>query len=152
MQHVLVKVTPVVSASAAYTAADQVGGLQTLPGAVAASGDGSILRQVSVVDQAKQKAALTILFFDSSPTIASADNAALDVSDSEMAARCLGSVTIATTDYVDTASNSVATKQVTIPVKARGSSTIYAVASTSGTPTYGSTSDLVLRYHFTLDG
>lgn len=150
MQHVLVKVTPVISTTA-YTAADQVGDLQSLPGAVAASGDGAILRQVSVVDKAKQKAALTILFFDSSPTIASTDNAALDVSDSEMAARCLGSVTIATTDYVDTASNSVATKQVTLPLKASGSSTIYAVASTAGTPTYGSTSDLVLRYHLTIE-
>ena len=152
MQHHVVEVTPTVSSGAAYDAADQVGGLITLAGAVPAAGDGAILRQISVVDKAKQKAALNVLLFDAEPTVASADNEAANVADTEMAGKCLGAVSIAAGDYVDLSASSVATKATTTPVKANGSASLYALLVTTGTPTYGSTSDLVLRFHFTWEG
>jgi hypothetical protein len=151
MQHHIVEVTPTVSSGAAYTANDQVGGLMTLTGAVPASSDGAVLRQISVVDKGKQSAALNVLLFDAQPTVASSDNAACDVADAELAGKCLGHVAIAAGDYVALSAGSVAAKQVTVPVKADSSATLYALAMTTGTPTYASTSDLVFRFHFTWD-
>lgn len=122
----------------------------TLSGAVPGPGDGAILRQISVVDKAKQSVAITVLLFDALPTVASSNNAAIDITDAEMADKALASVSVAAGDYVALANSSLATKATTTPVKAAAeSSTLYAVALTTGTPTYGSTSDLVFRLHFT---
>jgi hypothetical protein len=150
MQHHVVEVTPTIN-TAAYTADDQVGGIMTLAGAVPAVGDGAVLRQISVVDKAAQEAAITVLFFDELPTVASANNEAVNVADAQLADKCLGAVAIAAGDYVGLSAGSVATKQTALMVKANGSSSLYAVAFTTGTPTYGSASDLVFRFHFTWD-
>lgn len=121
----------------------------TLSGAVPGPGDGAILRQISIVDKAKQKAALTVLLFDDLPVVASSNNAAVDITDAQMADKALAAVSIASGDYVDLAANSLATKVTTTLLKAVAeSSSLYAVVFTTGTPTYGSTSDLVFRFHF----
>jgi hypothetical protein len=149
MQHHIVEVTPVLDTSA-YASGDQLGSLMTLSGAVPASGAGAILRAVSIVDKAKQSAALKVLLFDASPTIVSVDNAAADISDAELADKCLGAVAVAAADYVALNANSVATVQATLPVKPNASSTLYALLVSAGSPTYAA-SDLVLRFHFTWD-
>lgn len=57
---------------------------QTTPGVpTIALGGNNILAEITIIDQAKQSAAIDILFFDKSPTVASADNAAIDISDAE---------------------------------------------------------------------
>lgn len=149
-------VTPTVSTSPAYTAGDQVGGIQTLPGACLGRAVSTLL-SVSVVDKASQNAALTIFFFNQLPTIASSDNAAFDLTDANML-NCVGAVTIAATDYQSSSSNSVATIKmgscglaVMSSVTDSNSGALYAVAKTTGTPTYASTTDLQFRYVFGQD-
>jgi hypothetical protein len=149
VQHHIVEVTPVLDTSA-YASGDQQGSLMTLTGAVPAQGEGAVLRAVSVVDKAKQSAAFKIVLFDASPTVASADNAAADVSDAEMADKCIGAVSVAAADYVALNANSVATVTTTLPVKAVGGSSLYALMVAAGSPTYAANS-LVLRFHFTWD-
>lgn len=122
----------------------------TLSGAVPGPGDGAILRQISIVDKAKQAAAIIVLLFDELPTVASSNNVAIDITDAEMADKALASVSVASGDYAALANSSLATKATTTPLKAVvGETSLYAVAFTTGTPTYGSTSDLVFRFHFT---
>lgn len=147
MQHHVVEVTPTISTSQ-YSAGDQVGTLMTLSGAVPGERDGAVLRQVTVVDKAKQKAALTVYLFDASPTVASSDNAAADVADAEMADKCLGKLAVAAGDYSDLSANSTATVAPGVWCKAAAGTALYALAVTSGTPTYGAVSDLVFRFHF----
>jgi hypothetical protein len=142
----IINVTPVIS-TGIYASGDQVGGIQTISGA---SNDGiGILEGITIVDLSDQSAALNILFFDELPTVASSDNAALNIADAEMSGKCIGMLTIDATDYVDTSANSVATlRNLNQMFHSRGViSTVYAVVETTGTPTYGGTSDLIFKYH-----
>jgi hypothetical protein len=145
-----ISVVPVVSTSPAYTANDQVGGIQTLTGACARTNKPAMLRSLTVTDQGKQSAALTIFFFNDLPTVASVDNGALTIVDSEMDAKCIGTVQVAAADYQSVAGSSVATeKAIGLSLKAEdatGTGNLYAVVMTTGTPTYASVSDLRFRY------
>lgn len=148
MFHKVVEVTPVID-TGAYTAADQVGETMTLAGVCDAPSTGAVLRQVTIIDKAKQKAAITVFLFDEAPTVASVNNAAANVTDAQMADKAIGAVAVAAGDYQDLSGSSTATKAALIYVKPIAASTVYALAVTTGTPTYGSTSDLVFRFHFT---
>lgn len=147
-------VTPTVSASVAYTAGDQVGGLQTLSAIAGRKDRGITLINVSVVDKAAQSAELTILFFSSQPTLTSADNEAFSLADAEMA-KCIGSVTLPAANYVSSAANSVGTllaADCCLALRpATTDGTLYAAVKTTGTPTYASTGDLIFNYHFMQD-
>ena len=167
-----VAVTPTVTAGA-YSANDQVGGVQTIDLGVNSEAAGSssskgkmaddafTLLTLTVVDKAKQDAELVVSFFNTSPT-AAGDNAAYSLSDADAVAYHLGDVTVST--YVDHNACSVATlslsdcglslKTLTKTSEIAGStgdSRLYAVVKTTGTPTYGSTSDLVFKYTFAVD-
>lgn len=151
----VIEVTPTVSTSPAYTAEDQVGGIQTLGNACRQQGGGATLISVAVHDKAKQSAALVLFFFDELPTVASSDNAAVDVTDAEMAGKCLGSVTVAATNYVNVSGSSMATvnsPNTALYMKSQDADgKLYVVVKTTGTPTYASTSDLTFRYSFIQD-
>lgn len=147
MQHHVVAVTPTVDTSA-YASGDQVGATLTLNGAAPGDGTGTFLRKLTVVDKAKQKSALTVWLFDEAPTVASADQAAADVSDAELVDKALGCVSVAAADYKDLANGSVATVALDLPFKPVGSSSLYALIVSGGTPTYAAASDLVLKFHF----
>jgi hypothetical protein len=147
IKHV-VEVTPTVSTSA-YTANDQVGGLMTLDGAAPGKGAGTVLNSIVIVDKASQAAEIDLYFFDESPTVASSDNAAADVTDAEMVDKCIGHVTVVAGDYAALAANSTAcVRDIALSLKPRASTTLYCLAVTRGTPTYGSTSDLTLKFVF----
>jgi hypothetical protein len=147
----IVSVTPTISTSA-YTAEDQIGGLQTISNAVRTSGGTSILYSVTVLDKAKQNSDLDIYLFDSSPTVVSSDNAAIDVSDSEMASKCIGYIRVLGSNYSNLSANSVASERnLGILLDATGSTSLYALAKINNVATYTSTSDLVFRYHFIQD-
>jgi hypothetical protein len=157
----VVAVTPTVSANAAYTANDQVGGIQTLTNAIRPERDdhvGSFLTDLVVVDSDGQGAAIDIFFFNSLPTVASTDNAAISITAAQLQDKCLGSVTVATGDYVACGSIKVATvKNVGLRCVSASSSdpqtqcNIYAVACTRGTPTYTTTSAVTFKYSFAQD-
>lgn len=133
-------VTPTITTSA-YSANDQVGGIQVL-----SFGEGvKCIKSVTVVDAGKQSAALKILLFEELPVVASSDNAAANIVDAEVTAKCFGSISIAAADYIALAASSVATVAVDIAAQSRGGK-IWAVALTTGTPTYASISDLTFKY------
>ena len=146
-----IDVTPVLDTSA-YTSGDRVGAIHTITGA----GHGfrsAVLESIAIIDKDAQGAALKVHFFDALPTVASADNAAIDISDAE-AVKYTATVSIATTDYVSTASNKLAFVLPTRPIPmcllaahSGVASTLYAVVTTSGSPTY-TASGLVFRYTF----
>lgn len=141
----LVKVTPTISA-AAYADDDQLGNVLTFSNALDSSSDTGAVLSFQVVDKAKQKAAFDLLLFNSLPTVTSTDNNPLDIADSEMADKFIGRISVAATDYRDTVSNSDATV-LGIGLLLQGLLTehIYGVLQCQGSPTYTSTSDLVIK-------
>lgn len=142
----LVTLTPVISTSI-YASGDQLGGINTMTAAMDMDKDTGNIMSITVIDKAKQNAAFDLLFFSELPVVASVDNAALDISDDEMTAKCLGIVRILATDYVDLAASSVNSKYVVglFLRSGQGANNLYCVCRAAGTPTYTSTSDLVIK-------
>lgn len=112
-----------------------------------------VLQSITIIDQAKQSQPIDIMFFTSSPTVASADNAAIDISDSEMDAKCIGVVSF-DASYVALAANSVASKtNLGLLLKQSASATdnnLYAVCVIRGAATFAASS-LRFKYGFLQD-
>lgn len=113
------------------------------------------LEDLLIIDGATQSQAIDVLIFESSPTIASADNAAINIADAEML-KLVGSVSVAAASYKATASNSyvhaTALQMMMKPAGPSGatpaSRDLYALmVCRSGTPTYAASS-LTLRFKF----
>lgn len=144
----IASVTPTLDTSA-YASGDRVGTVMEFTNAMDdASGTGTVVSLV-ILDKAAQGSALTLLLFNDSPTVASADNAALDISDAEMA-KCIGAIPIATGDYVTTASNSIATvRGINLLIGSTKSATnltgksIFGLLKSGGSPTYAASSLIV---------
>jgi len=147
----VITLTPTITAGA-YSANDVVGGQQTFTSAVQAGHRTAVLQSLVLIDYAKQEAEMDLLLFDQQiSTIA--DNAAEAITDADMA-NCIGIINIAATDYTTNANNSVATVN-NIGLLLKGgigvATTIYGYLVTRGTPTYGSTADLILKAAFLQD-
>lgn len=134
--------------TAAYAAGDQVGVITAVAGVGQGGGSPCKLVSVTVVDKAKQSAAIDILLFDELPTVASSNNAAVNVSAAQLTDKCLGVVKIAAANYSALSACSVATVVPGNAIKPIDSATIYILLSTTGTPTYTAATDLVLRFAF----
>lgn len=141
----LLKITPTVSNGTAYTAGDNVGGKLTLSNAVRTPGTG-VLESVNIVDKSGQSAALDVFIFDADPSAATlTDNSAADLSTDSP--KVIAHIAVADTDYVAVGSQSVATvRGLGLAVKPASGTTLYAAVVTSGTPTYGSTSAVVISF------
>lgn len=142
----VISVTPVLTTDA-YSSGDAVGALQTISGLNVATGTVPYLESLVVLDDADQKADLTILFFDSNPTTATVtDNDAFAFGDNFT--EVIGRVDVVADDYITF--DSVATaalKDIDLALKPASGTTIYAVVVTTGTPTYAAGS-LTFRYGF----
>jgi hypothetical protein len=141
----------VVTTAGAYSAADQVGEVMKVTDASQDSTSVSILRSVCLVDKGKQSVDTDILFFSEAPTNSVLDNGPADISDAEMAAKCIGVVKLVAADYSILANNSVATKaglSVMLQPSLARSKDLYVLVVTRGTPTYASVQDLTLRLAF----
>lgn len=149
-------VVPVITA-AAYSANNQVGGIQTLAGVGVRPGRNVSLLTVSVTDKAKQNAALVLYFFNDLPVVASSDKTAISITAAVMDANCVGIVTLPAVNYNDTGTASVGVVSGSSlelnmsPNDATNIGSLYVVVKTTGTPTYASTSDLRFRYIFSVD-
>lgn len=130
--------TPTITAGA-YTAKDAVGGRLEFANAVRAEIRTGIVLKVVIVDKAAQNAELVLFLFDR-PFTATADNAAFDPTDADLA-NCVGVITINAFNYVSANDNSVATKECVLDFSLTGT-TLYGQLMCTGTPTYASTSDL----------
>lgn len=137
----------------AYATGDHMGSLHTIPGYAQADGQCSKLMSLTIVDYAQQKSALDIFFYDASPTITSADNAAANIADAQNGDKCIGHIVVAASDYRDIGSaTSIAhLKNLGMLVKADSTASapgsIYAFVVSRGSPTYAA-SDLTFKYHF----
>ena len=124
------------SAAAAYSIGDQVGTLQNFAGSrFETELSGSNLKSVTVMDESGTKPELDLLFFQEAPTVTSVDNGAVSVSDAEMD-KCLGVVTILASDYMDLASNAVASAATDLVFTTKdGATAIYVLAVTQSAVT-----------------
>lgn len=139
------EVTPTVDTSI-YASGDRLGSIMTLTDFFQKYNRSAEIEGLSLLDKSKQKSVLQVLFFDELPAVVSADNAPLDITDAEMADKCLGYLPVVAADYKDLANSSIATIFPAAPLIVTGKSTsLYALILSGGTPTYTSTSDLVLR-------
>jgi len=144
--------TPTISAAAIYAAGDALGGKLELANAVLAAGGAGVIEKITVIDEDQELAGIDFVFFNQDFT-ATADNAAFDPSDADLA-NCLGFVGIAaTSDYSDFNDNSVATKTSGLRMPfyfklAAGQTTLPGQSVVRGTPTYTAVDDLT--YIFTI--
>jgi hypothetical protein len=143
----VVNVTPTLDTSA-YASGRRAGSIQEITNAVRVSGGTGILQSLSIVDKAKQGAALRIYFFNALPTIASADNAPYDISDTE-AEKQIHYIDIASGDWAqDSQSNYFVSKdKIGKCMKAVGSANLYAIIVAKGSATYAANS-LYFSYEF----
>jgi hypothetical protein len=136
-------VAPTITATA-YTAGYTVGAIQTLTNAVTVSSGTGILESLIITDTGNQKAPFDIFIFSSNPAAATTtDHAAFTFSTD--ITKVIARVSVATGEYASVGSTpyAIAVKSgLGIAVKASGSANLYAVAVTSGTPTFGGTSTL----------
>ncbi len=149
----VIDVTPTLDTSA-YASGDRLDtAVATIPGVVRRSNDfeGCVLQSLTVIDSAIQSQAIDILFFDSLPTVASAANAAIDISDANML-KCIGKFSIAAADFstVLIAGNSIAClRNIGLIMKpvAEAVNLYMVLVCRSATPTYAATS-LKFRFGF----
>ena len=128
-----VTVTPVLDTSA-YAAGDCMSDVFTIT--TGARGSARVtLRNCTVIDEDDQGVAFDILFFSSSPTIASAKNAAFSITDANLAS-LVGVVAVASGDYVDLGAQRAACKSLDLDMKCETAGTLYGVLVSRGTATY----------------
>lgn len=134
----LVKVTPTITVGA-YSAQDMVGGKLTLEDAVRVAGGSGYLYSVQVVDTDKIGAALEVHLF-SSLAGTYADNGAESITAADWE-HYLGTVSIATADYITKANALIAMPDPVIfkPILLKAvaaSRDLYAIVVCTATPTY----------------
>jgi len=105
-----------------------------------------------LIDKAKQGSIIQLFFFDQNPVNAVLDNDVASISDDEVVDKCIGFVTVASSDYKMLDVNSVAcVKNIGLILKNNNAhykdnqKSIFILVVSGGTPTYTSTSDLVLK-------
>lgn len=122
---------PRTTGNTAYTAADAVGGMLTLP--LFRPYRGGVIETVSIIDITAQKAALILTLFEQ-PFTATADNSAFAVADSAYLSG-VATFTIAATDYADSSAAAIGTVKPALYVASQ-TGILYGQFETSGTPTY----------------
>ena len=158
-------VTPTISVSPAYTAEDQIGGVNTITNAFkviarpqfdpkTAQGfqnqqqNGKIIIQsIHLLDKAKVKQNIICYFFNQQPSMTSVDNGAYDLTDAE-ALKSVGYVVL-DNGYEDSSSNSETIKtNIGLLIKqdpAATNNSIWMVCKIKGSGTFASTTDLVFQ-------
>ncbi len=143
----VISITPTITAGT-YHANDVIGGTMTLTGALRATGAGGLLSSILVLDKGNQKAPLEVMIFNTTlagtftdnvqPTFGTADHASL-----------IRRISVTAGDWTTiNAAGTIAIADVSPGARTLSSAgtTLYAVAWTSGTPVYASTSDLQFRF------
>jgi len=152
---VTLQVAPTITTTATpYSANDVIGGELVLSNVVRSAGGAGLLQSVQVVDAKNQKAALTILLFDSDPAGTYTDNAACpNILSAGDAPKLIRKINILTTDY-ETIGNIAVAEIAALQkvVKSAATQNLWAVVVTTGTPTFAANStDLTIRFGFRPD-
>lgn len=138
-----ISATPTVSSGSIYAAKDAIGGIMTFADAARATGEGGILESVTIVDKGQQMAALDLVLFNASPSGTFTDNATSDPSDADLTT-VVGVIPFVVGDYFDFSDNSVAFRSGLGIAYDCAATSLFGVLVARGTPTYGSTSDVVV--------
>lgn len=145
----VVSVTPVID-TAAYGSGDRLGAIQVIDPIGLADSGICVLESISVLDLAAQSAAMDILFFNDLPTVASADNAAISITDAEMA-KCIGVYKVLAAGFTALTANSFGSfYNIGLTMKSAANSLLHAVVVSRGTPTYGVANGLTFTYTFSV--
>ncbi len=137
--------TIVTTNGSAYTAEDNVGGINTITDALRVSGGTEILMDLEVWDKDDQKAALQFDYWDASPSGTYTNDAGQVIAGDS--AKWLGTVEVAATDYKTTgAVGKASLKNLGLSLKGNASANIFFTIKTTGTPTYTSTSGLIVKH------
>lgn len=140
----------------AYSAGDNVAGLKTIDALGSAFGSG-VLKHVTITDNADQKAAMTIVFFDSLPASTFTNNVAFPALTDADLGRVIGKVEVLAADYTTLNGKAVATVECSIALWSMQSTagpdgpdkrTAYYAIQTSGTPTYTGTGSVKVKFGF----
>lgn len=154
--------TPTIS-TGIYASGDVLGTLMSFTGAARVAGFGGVITGVQVLDKtAAQRSAMTLLLFPSSITPA-ADNAAFAPSDAD-SLLIQGQIEILSTSYNTTWAGTAPNSVATVPHNDAANSpnfmrypylcaatTLFGLLIVRGTPTYTSTSDLVVSLNVEVD-
>jgi len=140
-----ITITPTIS-TGIYAAGDALGGLLTFANAVRSVGGSGIVTKVVIIDRDQERAATDLVLFNQTFT-PTADNAAFDPSDADLA-NCIGYIDVAATDYANFVDNSVAAKssglRMPFPITLVGTS-LFGQMVTRGTPTYTAVNDITVK-------
>lgn len=135
--------TPAISAAGIYADGDAVGGLLTFANASLGAGKTGTVLSVIVLDLDKELAPMDLVLWNVTFT-ATADNAAFDPSDADLA-NCIGHILIASGDYASFNDNSIATvRNVNLDYTLTGTS-LFGQLVARGTPTYTAVGDLTVK-------
>lgn len=141
-QRRIIAVTPTLDTNA-YANNDHMGTVMELSGG--APPTGALLDSLVVVDKGGQSKGFTVLLFNAEPTVASVDNAALDIVDAQMATKFIGSLTVVTADYKTVSGSSFATFR-SLGLEITGTDgAFYAIMRADEAQTHAA-ADLVLKF------
>lgn len=143
-----VKPASIVVSTSAYSANDQVGNKLAFSGAVLNQSGFSFLLGVRFWDDVQVKAALNLYLFREDPGALAADNAAFTLSDEQSLLTIPGAAPITSSTYVaiPTTSAWYDTMLATpVPLKLNKGKTVYGALLCTGTPTFASTTALMIE-------
>lgn len=134
-----ITVTPTLDTNA-YASGDRVGSIMEFENILKVSPGKTVLVNATILDKAKQSAALNLFLFNALPTVASADNAALDISDTEME-KCIGVISFLSSDYNTQNSGSSFAQlsqspNLVLKNTSETSKSIWGLLVSAGSPTY----------------
>jgi hypothetical protein len=140
-----VRIAQTVTASSAYAAGNAIGGKMTVTNAARVSAGSGLVQSVTVNMKTAQTSQIDIFLFDSDPSTSTiTDKTAFALASADFD-KAIGVVHV--TDW--TAGNTASIGQaqnLSIPFSLASGTSLYAVAVTRGTPTYGSTSDVSVGF------
>ena len=147
----VISVTPTISASTIYTANDVIGGKQEIALAARSSGIPITLQSLVITDLAMQNAGMNIFIFAGNPATGTyTDNAELDIDDTDFG-QLVGIINTSDGNWTSGKDNSIFQLTSIGLVIDPLTTSIYAVAKVTGTPTYASVADLTFKYGFYRD-
>ena len=126
----------------AYSEGDAVGGLLTFPNAGRASGEGSVLTDVLIIDDAGQDAELELWLFNATFT-AIADNAAWAPTEADLE-KCIAVISTTGGTWRAAGTPSVINIECTRRIDITGTS-LFGQLVTRGTPTFAAVDDVTVK-------
>ena len=140
---VKVSVTPTITQSSAYTAGNEVGGLLTFSSAFDVR-DSGILQTITVTCQSTQTAGMKLYLFRSNPTNSTWSDKAAPAINAADIPYLFGPYVLSTADSGLGTETTWELDGIGAAIAA-SSSSLYGVLVTTGTPTFGSTSDCTVN-------